>query len=180
MEHLIRGVREAVASECWYAALSLGLMIPDACAAIESPGPNVGERYRVWTDTWLGPHVTLSGSRFLNGGELYRLRCRFLHEGTFCVDRQRTASEDRNAAMFEALNEFNLFAGEVVPSRNMVRTAEGSRVYYSVAVADLCEWICLAAEAWLLHARRNADHDSAIERRSRIFLIDLDGSRFEV
>ncbi len=180
MDHLVAGVREAVERECWYAALSLALMIPDACAAIERPGNGItGDRYATWVDTYFAPHVTAGGVPFLTGRELYRLRCRFLHQAEFWLSDRAPQDADSGRAMFEVLNEIILYVCEmdVVPSRGMSETATSRTTSYSVAVRDVCEWICLATEAWLLHARVNAASSVAIDRASRIHRMHMDGSR---
>jgi hypothetical protein len=45
MEHLIDDVRRAADAQCWYSALTLALVLPDACAKIDRPGQTVATRY---------------------------------------------------------------------------------------------------------------------------------------
>lgn len=180
MQHLVVGVRDAVRKECWYPALALALVVPDACAAIERPGTGItGDRYSEWVDRYFAPYVVAGGIPFLTGRELYALRCRFLHQAELWVNDREPRDPDRARAMFEVLNEFVLYVCEldVVPSRNMTETATSRTTSYSVAVRDLCEWICLAAEAWLSVARSNVAMAAAIAESSRITRMHLDGMR---
>jgi len=183
MDHLVAGVRNAIQKECWYPALSLALTLPDACAAIERPGNGItGDRYSAWADTYFAPYVTADGRSFLTGRELYRLRCRFLHQAEFWLTDQAPKDQDRGKAMFEVLNEVVLYVCEldVVPARGMTEAATVRRTSYLVAVKDLCEWICRATEEWLRHARGNAAFSAAIDSRSRIMRMHLDASRTPV
>ena len=83
MQHLIDGIRDAVAKQSWYAALALALVVPDACAAIDDPNARPVARYMAWVDRYLAAHVT---QPHFSAEELYRLRCAFLHEGDFALD----------------------------------------------------------------------------------------------
>lgn len=180
MDHLIGAVRDAIQKECWYPALSLALTLPDACAAIERPGNGItGDRYSAWADTYFAPHVTAGGTPFLTGRELYRLRCKFLHQAEFWLTGQAPEDRDRGRAMFEVLNEIILYVCElgVVPSRGMTETATARTTSYSVDIKDLCEWICQATEEWLRRARGIPEFAVAINGRSRIIRLHPDASR---
>jgi hypothetical protein len=121
MEHLVEGVGDAIAKESWYAAVTLALVLPDACAVIEHPLAHVGARYQAWANTYLVPHVTAGGRSYLTGRELYRLRCVFLHEADLRVSDDVPQHPDNGVAMFEVLNEVGLLVSEsdVVPCRGL-------------------------------------------------------------
>jgi hypothetical protein len=182
MEHIIRGVRDAVAHESWYSALALALMLPDACGRIELPGHGVGARYRAWTNTYFGPYVTPDGQPYLTGGELYDLRNRFLHQGAFTLTAQAPADPDDAQAMFEVLNRVVPVVAvgdfDIVPARRMTSTTgtvPERRTDYFVAVRDLCEWICRAVEDWLVHARADARMAPLIDGMDRIMWMEMNG-----
>lgn len=178
MEHLIAGVRDAVAKESWYGALALALALPDACSAIESPGRGRAKvRYATWANKFVTNYTRdQNGHPFLTGDELYLVRCAFLHQGDFAVDDESPQAADDSKAMFEVLNHVRFFVSdlEVVPARGLSIAAPTRTTSYSVGVVDLCEWICRAAEDWLAEARTNSATAEAIEefcRTNRIMSI---------
>lgn len=178
MEHLIDDVRAAVEAECWYSALTLALILPDACARIERPREGVGARYAAWADSYFAPYLTPDDRAYMTGRELYRLRCAFLHEADLWLSDDAPQHPDAGVAMFEVLNEVALFVadGGVVPARGMVETLERRTATYSVGVDELCEWICLATEDWLQHARADVTLAAAIDRCRRITRFNPDGT----
>lgn len=127
MEHLIRGVRDAVENPSWYAATALALMLPDAYAAVEEPGRGgAKQRYIRWAERWTQTFFTApTGKVFLSAAELYRLRCAFLHEGDFVTSSEAPQAADDSTAMFEVLNQVTLYDDGkigVVPTRNMMKS----------------------------------------------------------
>jgi hypothetical protein len=174
MQHLVQGVREAVAREGWYAALALALTLPDTCAAIEGH-PQGRQRYIAWAERYARPHFSaIDGTPFLRSDELYRLRNAFLHAGTFEVDEHDPQQPDLATAMFEVLNQVRLFVPAVATSRQIGRTPASARTHYSTGVPDFCEAICRAVEDWLTATRDNAVVRAAVERMLRITFIDPD------
>jgi hypothetical protein len=183
MEHLIVGIRDAVAKECWYPALTAALALPDTCATITQPGRrNSGARYIRWIGTYFERYVTPDARAFLTGRELYDLRCRFVHEGELRLSDDEPQHPNTAEAMFEVLNEVLLFVCEtdLVPARGMGQSTTGRRTTYTVAVKDLCEWICRAADDWLQDARRDPTVAARLERLPRIMRLHLDGRRTPV
>lgn len=177
MQHLVDDVRKAVDAQCWYAALTLALVLPDACAKIDLPGQNVGSRYVAWAGRYFVPYVTAGGRPFVTGRELYRLRCAFCHAGDLEVEDHVPVEAEPGEAMFEVLNEVVLFANAVVPSRAMSSSNEARRTSYVVSVGELCGWICSAAEDWLEVARQDAGRTAAIGRLRRIVWMNRDATR---
>jgi hypothetical protein len=172
MEHLIRGVRDAVQKRSWYAATALALMLPDACAAVEAPGRGrAAQRYIRWADRWTKKYFSdKTGKTFLSGRDLFQLRCAFLHEGDFTVSRNTPKSMDDAAAMFEVLNRVTLYASDVdvVPARTMASTGSDRATGYGIGVAGLCESICGATESWLAQARTDPKLAQRIEELARV------------
>lgn len=175
MEHLIRGVRDAVQKQSWYAATALALMLPDACAAVEEPGHGLSKRrYSRWADLWTKRYFSdETGKAFLSGHDLYCLRCAFLHEGDFTVSPNAPVSKDDATAMFEVLNRVTLYAGDiaVVPARTMTSNGSDRATSYTLGVAWLCESICAATESWLAQARTDSTLSKRIERISQVGVI---------
>ena len=163
MEHLVRGVRDAVSKESWYAAVALALTLPDTCGAIEDPGPGKSKRRSTaWFDANAAEHFrSAAGEQFLTGAEYYLLRCAFLHEGDFDV-----APDERATSILSVLNRVQLTVSnrEMVPARQMA----GSETSYRLPVKKLCEWICLAVEEWLPVARQDPAKAARIDELGKI------------
>jgi len=172
MEHLIRGVRDAVQKRSWYAATALALMLPDVCAAVEEHGRGrVAQRYSRWADRWTKRCFSdETGKTFLSGRDLFQLRCAFLHEGDFTVSPDAPVSKDDAAAMFEVLNRVTLYAGDfdVVPVRTMTSSGSDRTTSYALGVAWLCESICAATESWLAQARTDSKLARRIDRIGQV------------
>ena len=176
MEHLIRGVRDAVEKRSWYSATALGLMLPDVCAAIEEPGRGQSkQRYIRWAERWTQGHFTApTGKVFLSSAELYQVRCAFLHEGDFVTSDETPQAADDSAAMFEVLNQVTLYDDgqiSVMPSRGMMTTGSERITTYSIGVGGLCEWICTGVESWLSDSTTNSRFAERIERIRRTGVI---------
>jgi hypothetical protein len=61
---------------CYWALLHMIIVLPDICAALQSPtGKTSGPLYQTWCDTYL-PTGSLSGL------DRYKVRCALLHEGS--------------------------------------------------------------------------------------------------
>lgn len=73
-DDILRQADAALRARLYLPALFTTLTLPDICAAIGSDdGETSGPRYRAWVDTYLPVYES---------AELYRLRCRLLHQGT--------------------------------------------------------------------------------------------------
>jgi len=168
MEHLVRGVRDAVQKQSWYAAAALALTLPDACGAVEQPGPGRSrDRYIRWADRWTRSYFSNPiGKVFLSGHDLFALRCAFLHEGDLMTNPDAPQAPDDSSAMFEVLNRVTFYGADipVVPARTMTKSGSDRTTGYGVGVAEFCEWICAAVESWLAEARTNSTLAARIER----------------
>jgi hypothetical protein len=104
----------------------------------------------------------------------------YLHTGSPAHRRQPVHRDDPALdELHPQLRDLIIYVGEldVVPSRGISDTGTSRRTSYSVAVKDLCDWICSATEDWLRYARREPKLSAAIDRCSRIMRMNLDGTR---
>lgn len=63
----------------YYMALAGALVVPDICAALESPdGRTTGNKYAAWFDT----HAATKMHGTFSGRDCWLFRCGFLHQGT--------------------------------------------------------------------------------------------------
>jgi hypothetical protein len=186
MEHLISGVEHAVQHESWYAALSLALVLPDACYRIERGNARperFGGGYIRWLNTYLQPYVTVP---YLSAEELYRFRCAYLHEGDFDVDPPHPARPDAVTPLYGVLTGIRFWAPAtlaIVPARTTVEIFSGPAgsgnpvvgpqpVEYRVEVREFCGWMCGAAAAWLQVALANSVWVARIAAMPQIEAVD--------
>jgi hypothetical protein len=69
-----REMDRCVSAACYFALLHVILALPDVCAALETPGAHIGERYRAWCRRYLNDPL-------VSPDEFYKLRCALLHQG---------------------------------------------------------------------------------------------------
>lgn len=89
--------------ECYYAALTLALTVPDICGKAEYEGMRNKERYITWYDENIGKVQKELGKLddgtpfmpYLSGKLVYNLRCNVLHAGVADLDKDKI-SEERN------------------------------------------------------------------------------------
>lgn len=143
MDHLTQAVRDAVSQENWFAALGLGLTLPDICGRLESPREGSQHRYVRWCDAYLTPRYTreMGPERkshvFLGGRDTYALRCAVLHEG---------ADEIVNQKAKEALSAFHF----VQPPRGGGKIhCNQSNDVLQLQVDVFCWDICDGVHEWM-------------------------------
>ena len=56
LQRLIDDMNNALSANCYLAALSIALMLPDICGKAEYPDLKVGERYKAWYDEFVGKY----------------------------------------------------------------------------------------------------------------------------
>ena len=76
MENLIQEIEDCRGKNCYLAALSLALIIPNVCASYGKGGSN-GIEYAAWCKKWLDPFWELDGNL------VYSIRCAILHAMNF-------------------------------------------------------------------------------------------------
>src|SRR5271165_4819869 len=92
MSPLVDAVQQALSAENWLAALALTLALPDICSSIEVEDPKgqVGDRYRSWWNDYCRKRFKFGDPpSYLTGGEVYKLRCVYLHQGFDSFDPVR-------------------------------------------------------------------------------------------
>lgn len=84
-----------------YAGLSVALMLPDICAALETPGDGPTKRYLRWCRQWVQPKfmggTNSDGTPFIRvrAENIYQLRCSLFHEGTTEIAVDKRTGVDR-------------------------------------------------------------------------------------
>ena len=154
LQRLIDDMNNALSANCYLAALSIALMLPDICGKAEYPDLKVGERYKAWYDEFVGkyeiPPVPKSGCDdtkmpYLSGEVVYSLRNSFLHQGTPNIESDKIkAAEnkiDKFSLIVESKNEFNIYSDASGIWNGSIRT-------YRVNIRRLCLIIGANASAY--------------------------------
>lgn len=56
LQRLIDDMNNALSANCYLAALSIALMLPDICGKAAYPNLKVGDRYKAWYDEFVGKY----------------------------------------------------------------------------------------------------------------------------
>lgn len=83
LEAILNEVEKAIASEHYYAALSVTLSLPEICARMEQNDRTKGKSKKLYTD-WFRDNVKEKYRNYnLTGDDCYYLRCGVAHNGRF-------------------------------------------------------------------------------------------------
>lgn len=158
IELYVRDIRRALECECWFAALSLSLALPDICGMVEFADRTVSERYIGWYDKYLGAQMRPSKedqfNPYLSGEIVYNLRNTFLHQGTPMVDSGKVR-ENRNK-----LDRFGLVLGDGSLMHSMslaVSLSDASVRMMMVDISYLCRSLCDCALLYWQNNREKFD-----------------------
>jgi hypothetical protein len=163
MLHLVDTVRQAVRERNWYAALMVSLTLPDIAARLDGRTGGSRARFVSWYDDYLRPTYTTHHPRGqyvrLSGGDLYSLRCAYLHEGDFDTTGQAAQG---------ILERFHF----LIPGRFL--SIHGTRMDRSMAlqVDTFCEEVCAAVESWLRARGSDPTVSAAVWRLPQIIFLD--------
>lgn len=154
LQRLIDDMNNALSANCYFAALSIALMLPDICGKAAYPDLRVGERYKVWYDEFVGKYEIPSVPEgwpddtkmtYLSGEVVYSLRNSFLHQGTPNIESEKIkAAEnkiDKFSLVIESKNEFDNYTDASGIWNDEIRT-------YRVNVRRLCFIIGTNASAY--------------------------------
>ena len=172
MKHLTDALRDNVTKENWYGALMIALTLPDICRRLEDPSKNSKAGYIAWYETWLSSKYTsLLGPekvphQFLNGSDLYALRCAYLHQGEFSTTDQVAK---------DALHGFTF----VVPPKGWTihcnQIEQSGEVKLQLQVDIFCEDIASAVDAWAESVKDEPLIQARIQLLGSIIFPDKDG-----
>lgn len=133
MINKINSIYKAINSECYLPALALTLTLPDICGQIEYPKEkNVNSRYTKWFDKYVGPSMIDTKSIKFNGELCYKLRCSFLHSGTFDMQKNYNII-------------FKLHVGNSIATYSSFASLEDNKII-DIDVRTICFFICEAAK----------------------------------
>lgn len=127
-------------SDCYLAALSIALMLPDICGKAEFPNKKVFKRYIKWYDEHIGKYeepqkVYENDMPYLSGEVVYNLRNAFFHQGTPNIDSNKIKQERNKIYKFELVfekkNKYNIYVDSGGLINDTFRT-------YRLNVRNLC------------------------------------------
>lgn len=138
MEDFLHSIEAAIEQSNWNAAISLSLMLPDICPAMQ--GIRRGrKRYMAWFDTYAsGDFSSNFCGVFLSSKDCYALRCSILHSGTDDIsdnDVEATLSK----VTFATLQMHNIRLGDQLildPGKFAMSMVNGARKWLSDVASD--------------------------------------------
>lgn len=123
LQRLIDDMNNALSANCYLAALSIALMLPDICGKAAYPNLKVGDRYKAWYDEFVGKYEIPPAEEncpddtkmpYLSGEVVYSLRNSFLHQGTPNIESEKIKAEenkiDNFSLVIESKNKFGIYS----------------------------------------------------------------------
>ena len=160
IDYYVNEIHTCLKNRCWFAALSLTLMLPDICGEAEYPNRPVGERYISWYDTFVGNDMKQErmheGQPYLSGEIVYNLRNTFFHQGKVKINPSKVKDSENQ------IDRFILVLGDGSVLQTMTLTVNMGDVWYRNVMVDvsfLCTTICDAAK-WYYDRNREKIEDS--------------------
>jgi hypothetical protein len=101
VQQYLDSITLSITSKNYFAALSIALMLPDICSAIQDKsGTTNGNLYSNWFDTYLSKYYSSLNSGkeiiFLSGKECYAIRCSYLHQGIHEISHQKVLAKQQD------------------------------------------------------------------------------------
>lgn len=160
LNQIIDEIERSIENECFIAALSLALTIPDICGKAEFPNEGNTKRYIHWYNTFIGQYEKprsdyCADMPYTSGEIVYNLRNSMLHQGTPSVNSSKIKED------ICKVDKFVLVISSVYDSgysRVSYRsdTNESFREL-NISLLDLCKKICDAAKKYYSENERRFD-----------------------
>lgn len=122
VDRLLIDLDKSLDNDCYFAALSLALTLPDICGRAEYPNlaTKSKKRYIQWYDEYIGQYEKPPKENeddedmpYLSGEVIYQLRCSLLHQGTPDIEKENIkAAEnkiDHFSLILEKKKDFNVY-----------------------------------------------------------------------
>lgn len=162
LKHFMVSFQQLIANHEYYAALVIGLTLPDICTKLEQPEErNTGKRYVKWFDDYMslkyqrpiGPEKKLH--IFLTGNDFYALRCSFLHQGESSIEEQRAR---------EVLNDFVFIEPQPFSKVHLNQVNETLQLQVDVFCVD----ILIGVKNWIDDHKENTQINERAEKLMEI------------
>ncbi len=150
LNRIVDEIDHCIKNECFIAALSLALTLPDICGKAEYPKASDTQRYIQWYNTYIGQHEKPShpygdDMPYTSGELVYNLRYSMLHQGTPNVDLKKIKEERCK------IDRFVLVISSVYDSGYSRVSNIGTNKSFrelNISLIDLCKKICNAAKKY--------------------------------
>lgn len=147
-------------NECYIAALSLALTIPDVCGKAEYPTASVTERYIKWYNENMGQYEKSDDPNrpddvkmpYMSGEVLYNLRNSLLHQGTPSIEVNKIKDERCKVDSFILTVDNAMLGGSSTVSYGMDRKIEHRAL--EINIVNLCVKLVAVARGYY---KENAD-----------------------
>lgn len=133
VDRLLADLEKSLNNDCYFAALSLALALPDICGRAEYPGLSSSskKRYIQWYDEYIGQYEKPPKKSendedmpYLSGEVIYQLRCSFLHQGVPDIDKENINAKENKIDYFllvvERKKAFDIYSDSASVSWNNV------------------------------------------------------------
>ena len=179
LQRIIEEVRTSLDNECFIAALTLALTIPDICGKAEYPADATTKRYIQWYNGYIGHYEKLSDPYgtdmpYLSGELIYNLRSLMLHQGTPNIDPNKVKVErckvDRFILTITDVCDSGL-SGVQYDNDNKI-----TERLLEVNIVNLCHKICSVAQEYYSENQNKFtffQYELVDKRDSTAYAIDL-------
>ena len=139
---LIDDMYRALDANCYLAALSIALTLPDICGKAAYPEMKVGDRYKKWFDENIALYEKPPCDNkleiempYLSGEVVYQLRNSYLHQGNPNVEKEKIKDPQNRIDSFQLIiqqkNAFDIYDDTACIVNNTYRE-------YRVNIRRLC------------------------------------------
>ena len=151
LNRIITEIKTCLENECYIAALSLALTIPDICGKAEYPTDNNTARYIKWYNNYIGNYdkplsQITQDMPYLNGELVYNLRNSILHQGNPNIEKKKIKEERCKVDHFIIIiSEYNGIESSSIAYGKKMAITERS---IDVNIANLCYKLCETGEQY--------------------------------
>lgn len=98
INRIVEEIKVCLNTNCFIAALTTALTLPDICGRAEFPNKSTSIRYKEWYNKYVGEDEKFRCNKednlYLNGDLVYLLRNNTLHQGTLDIDSEMYNIQD--------------------------------------------------------------------------------------
>lgn len=97
MQQYLDSIRLSLATNNYFGAIAMALILPDICASVEAENNTTNrDKYSKWFNRYLAETFTqtFSNKVIFGAKECYAARCSFSHQGTHVIEHQKGALKD--------------------------------------------------------------------------------------
>lgn len=145
INQIVKEVEICLDNECYIAALTSALTLPDICGKAEYPKEKTSERYIKWYHEWIGQYEKCPNDKhdmpYPSAEIIYSLRCSLLHEGNPDVNLYKN-----NLTSFKLLITDNYMAGGSASIYHDSNGNHGREI--EIGIKNLCFKLCRLAKIY--------------------------------